>query len=41
MVLQGQGAFYMPTNFGNAANYGVELDYTKYIYYFGIKLNYA
>jgi len=41
MVLQGQGAFYMPTNFGNAANYGVELDYTKYIYYFGIKLNYT
>jgi TonB-dependent receptor len=41
MVLQGQGSFYMPTNFGNATNYGLELDYTKYLYNFGIKLNYT
>lgn len=41
MVLQGQGSFYMPTNFGNAMNYGLELDYTKYIYNFGIKVNYT
>jgi TonB-dependent receptor len=41
MVLQGQGSFYMPTNFGNATNYGLELDYTKYIYNFGIKVNYT
>lgn len=41
MVLQGQGSFYMPTNFGNATNYGLELDYTKFIYNFGVKLNYT
>ncbi|MFT3826774.1 MAG: TonB-dependent receptor [Chitinophagaceae bacterium] len=41
MVLQGQGSFYMPTNFGDATNYGLELDYTKFIHYFGIKLNYT
>lgn len=41
MVLQGQGSFYMPGNFGNAKNYGVELDFTRYIHYFGIKANYT
>ncbi|MXV16561.1 TonB-dependent receptor [Hufsiella ginkgonis] len=41
MVLQGQGSFYMPANFGDAANYGLELDYTKYAYNFGIKVNYT
>jgi TonB-dependent receptor len=41
MVLQGQGSFYTPTNFGNATNYGVELDYTRFIYSFGVKLNYT
>ncbi|OQP44502.1 hypothetical protein A4H97_08995 [Niastella yeongjuensis] len=41
MVLQGQGSFYMPNNYGNATNYGAELDFTKYIYSFGIKLNYT
>ncbi|GAA4307268.1 TonB-dependent receptor [Compostibacter hankyongensis] len=41
MVLQGQGSFYMPANFGNATNYGLELDYTKFIYNFGIKINYT
>ncbi len=41
MVLQGQGSFYMPTNFGDATNYGFELDYTKFIYHFGMKLNYT
>jgi TonB-dependent receptor len=41
MVLQGQGSFYTPTNFGNATNYGAELDYTRFIYSFGVKLNYT
>lgn len=40
-IEQGQGSFYTPSNFGNATNYGLELDYTKYIYSFGIKLNYT
>lgn len=41
MVLQGQSSFYMPTNFGTATNYGLELDYTKFLHAFGIKLNYT
>lgn len=41
MVLQGQSSFYMPTNFGTATNYGLELDYTKFFHAFGIKLNYT
>lgn len=41
MVLQGQSSFYMPNNFGNASNYGLEIDYTRFIYYFGVKLNYT
>ena len=41
MVLQGQSSFYMPTNFGTATNYGLELDYTKFVHAFGIKLNYT
>lgn len=41
MVKQGQAVFYMPTNYGNAKNYGVEIDFIKYFYYFGIKANYT
>jgi TonB-dependent receptor len=41
MLVQGQGTFYMPTNFGNATNYGLELDVTKYFYAFGVKANYT
>lgn len=41
MVTQGQGTFFMPTNFGDADNYGVELDFTKYFRSFGIKANYT
>lgn len=41
MVLQGQGSFYAPTNYGTATNYGLELDYTKFVYNFGVKLNYT
>lgn len=41
MISQGQGAFYMPSNFGNAHNYGIEIDLMKYFYSFGIKANYT
>jgi TonB-dependent receptor len=41
MISQGQGTFYMPANFGNADNYGLEIDVTKYFYSFGIKANYT
>jgi TonB-dependent receptor len=41
MITQGQGTFYMPANFGNANNYGVEIDITKYFYAFGVKANYT
>ncbi len=38
---QGQGTFYMPMNFGNATNMGVEADVMKYFNWFGIKANYT
>jgi TonB-dependent receptor len=41
MLTQGQGTFYMPTNFGDADNYGLEVDVTKYFHSFGIKANYT
>ncbi|MDR0575399.1 MAG: TonB-dependent receptor [Tannerella sp.] len=41
MISQGQGTFYMPVNFGNATNYGLEADITKYFRTFGIKGNYT
>ncbi len=41
MVTEGQGTFYMPSNFGNATNYGIEIDITKYFHSFGIKANYT
>lgn len=41
MVSEGQGTFYMPTNFGNATNYGLEMDVTKYFRCFGFKANYT
>lgn len=41
MLSEGQGTFYMPTNFGNATNYGIELDATKYFRCFGFKANYT
>ncbi|MDR2814797.1 MAG: TonB-dependent receptor [Prevotellaceae bacterium] len=41
MLMQGQGTFYMPANFGNATNYGLEVDVTKYFYAFGVKANYT
>jgi len=36
-----QDLFYMPMNYGNANNYGVEVDVTKYFGWFGIKANYT
>ncbi|ANI89842.1 hypothetical protein A9P82_11420 [Arachidicoccus ginsenosidimutans] len=36
-----QGLFYKAENFGNASNYGFELDATKYFRWFGIKANYT
>jgi TonB-dependent receptor len=41
MITQGQGTFYMPANFGDADNYGLEIDVTKYFYSFGFKGNYT
>lgn len=41
MVTQGQATFYTPTNYGDATNYGIEVDIIKYFYSFGIKANYT
>jgi TonB-dependent receptor len=38
---EGTYTYYVPGNFGNARNYGVELDITKYFRWFGIKANYT
>ncbi len=38
---RGQDIFYAPGNFGNADNYGVELDWIRYFRNFGIKANYS
>ena len=37
----GTELFYTPENFGNASNYGAELDLTKYWRWFGVKANYT
>jgi outer membrane receptor protein involved in Fe transport len=37
----GQDIFYMPVNFGDANNYGMELDIIKYFSWLGIKANYT
>ncbi len=39
--VRGQDIFYMPGNFGNATNFGIELDAIKYFKSFGIKANYT
>jgi outer membrane receptor protein involved in Fe transport len=36
-----QDTYYLPGNFGNARNYGLEIDYIKFIHKFGIKANYT
>lgn len=38
---QGTNTYYLPDNFGNATNYGFELDLAKYFRWFGIKANYT
>ncbi|MCE1198160.1 MAG: TonB-dependent receptor [Marinilabiliales bacterium] len=37
----GQDIYYMPMNFGNASNYGIELDYMRFFSWFGVKANYT
>jgi TonB-dependent receptor len=37
----GQDVFYMPMNFGNAKNMGIEIDVTKYFSWLGVKANYT
>lgn len=41
IVHQGQSSYFMPSNFGDAYNYGFEADFIKYFYAFGIKANYT
>ncbi|WP_343565850.1 TonB-dependent receptor [Sphingobacterium sp.] len=36
-----QDVYYMPGNFGTAKNFGLEVDYIKYIQKFGVKANYT
>ena len=36
-----QDLFYMPMNYGDANNYGIEVDVIKYFGWFGIKANYT
>ncbi|RAJ11133.1 TonB-dependent receptor [Chitinophaga skermanii] len=38
---RGQDIYLMPGNFGTATNYGVELDFIKYLRNFGVKANYT
>lgn len=38
---RGQDVFYSPGNYGNASNYGLELDLIKYFQKFGVKANYT
>ncbi|MHA4895717.1 TonB-dependent receptor [Pedobacter sp. PWIIR3] len=40
-AVRGQDTYYTPGNFGNATNYGLEIDYIKFINSFGIKANYT
>ncbi|MEI6137828.1 MAG: TonB-dependent receptor [Mariniphaga sp.] len=37
----GQDVYYMPMNFGNANNYGAEIDFIKYFRWLGVKANYT
>ena len=41
LITQGQATFLTPMNFGDAVNYGVEVDIMKYFNWFGIKANYT
>lgn len=40
--IRGQDMYYMPGNFGDATNYGIEIDFIKYfLRNFGVKANYT
>lgn len=41
MTALGQETFYMPGNYGDATNWGIEIDVMKYFNWFGIKANYT
>lgn len=41
LVTQNTSVFYTSGNFGNANNYGFEMDFTKYFNKFGIRANYT
>lgn len=41
LAIQGQNLFLQPNNFGNATNYGIEFDFTKYIRNFGVRFFYT
>lgn len=41
MTAIGQETFYMPGNYGNASNWGVEVDVMKYFNRLGVKANYT
>lgn len=38
---RGQDTYYAPGNFGTANNYGIELDFIKYLSVWGVKANYT
>jgi TonB-dependent receptor len=40
-AIRGQDIFYSPGNYGNAMNWGIEMDAIKYVQKFGIKANYT
>ncbi|WP_316793055.1 TonB-dependent receptor [Pedobacter frigoris] len=40
-AIRGQDTYYLPGNFGTAKNYGLELDYIKFVHQFGVKANYT
>ena len=41
LITEGQATFLTPMNFGDATNFGVEVDVMKYFNWFGIKANYT
>lgn len=41
MEKSGQDTYYTPENFGTARNFGLEVDFTKYFHYFGVRANYT
>lgn len=41
LAIQGQNIYLQPNNFGDARNMGIEVDFTKYIRNFGVRLFYT